>query len=748
MPPDTSQTDTDAQVAAEERRSGFRTIRRVAPYLWPDGEAWVKRRVVLSIGLLVLAKLIAVGTPLFYKGAVDALTEGEVTPAWALGAGAVALTVAYGLARLMNTGFQQLRDGVFARVGQRALRQIALETFEHVHRLSLRYHITRRTGGLSRIIERGVKGVEFLLRFLLFSIGPLVLELLLIAGVLFFLFDPRYLLVVAVTIAGYVWFTFKVTEWRVKLRREMNTQDTDANQKAIDLLLNFETVKYFGAERREAERYDLSMRAYERAAVKTQVSLAALNFGQAFLITAGLVIVMVMAAQGVAAGQLTVGDFVMVNAYMIQITMPLNFLGTVYREIRQSLVDMGSMFDLLDQPAEVSDKPGAPDLAVSRGVVEFDDIRFGYDPERPILKGVSLRVGAGESVALVGPVGVGQVDDRAAALPVLRRAGRGDPDRRTGLAGRPPGERARRDRGGAAGHCALQRHDPLQHRLWPRGGRAGRDRGGGARGADPRFHREPARGIRDAGGRARAEALGRREAAGRDRADAAEGPADPAARRGDLGPRHRDRGGDPGRAGAGCGGAVGADHRAPPLDHRGCGPDRRARSGRGGRGGHPCAAARAHGALCRALGAASGGTRGRGVTARESLRAGIVGRSPQEEARGRRVSRKDYPETPDGRYFVAKGRMWRKTDPRLGDSERRAAVKALMQARRGVGQAAGEGDEPAARDAVDAAKRRLGERGPVWWDDGAPDEGGKHPSNTSYAEWWDGLDPAARERGS
>ncbi|SFD80754.1 ABCB family ABC transporter ATP-binding protein/permease [Roseivivax sediminis] len=408
MPPDASRETDRSALAGDERRSGLRTIRRVAPYLWPEGQPWVKRRVVGALTLLVIAKVIAVGTPLFYKAAVDALTDGEVTPAWALGAGAVALTVAYGMARLMNTGFQQLRDAVFSRVGQRALRTIALETFRHIHRLSLRYHLTRRTGGLSRIMERGVKGVEFLLRFLLFSIGPLLLELVLIAVVLFVLFDPWYLVVVTGTIAAYVGFTFKVTEWRVKLRREMNDQDTDANQKAIDSLLNFETVKYFGAEAREAARYDMAMRGYESAAIRTQVSLAALNFGQAFLITAGLVGVMVMAARGVASGALTVGDFVMVNAYMIQITMPLNFLGTVYREIRQSLVDMGQMFDLLEQPAEVSDKPGARDLEVSRGVVELDAIRFGYEPDRPILKGVSLRVGAGESVALVGPSGSGK----------------------------------------------------------------------------------------------------------------------------------------------------------------------------------------------------------------------------------------------------------------------------------------------------------------------------------------------------
>ncbi|KMK66781.1 ABC transporter ATP-binding protein/permease [Puniceibacterium sp. IMCC21224] len=400
MPTDIS----SAELAAEERRSGWRTIRRVGPYLWPKDPAWVRHRVALSLSLLLVAKLIAVATPLLYKQAVDRL-DGTVPD---VAIGAVGLTVAYGIARLMNVGFQQLRDGVFARVGQRALRTLALETFTHIHRLSMRYHITRKTGGLSRIIERGVKGVDFLLRFMLFSVGPLILELALILGILLYLFDVWYMAVVAVTIALYVWFTFKVTEWRVKLRREMNDQDTDANQKAIDSLLNFETVKYFGAETREAGRYDRAMQKYEAAAIKTATSLAFLNFGQSFFITTGLVIVMVMAAVGVQNGALTVGDFVMVNAYMIQITMPLNFLGTVYREIRQSLVDMAQMFDLLEQPAEVSDKPGAPDVQIGGGVVELRDVKFGYDPARPILKGVSIRVGAGENVALVGPSGSGK----------------------------------------------------------------------------------------------------------------------------------------------------------------------------------------------------------------------------------------------------------------------------------------------------------------------------------------------------
>lgn len=257
-----------------ERKSGMRTIRKVAPYLWPDEHPWVKRRVVWALVALFVSKLVTVGTPFFYKAAVDALSGDQTDAVWMMTLGAVGLTVAYGLARLFGVGFQQLRDAIFAAVGQRALRQLALQTFSHIHRLSLRYHITRKTGGLSRIIERGVKGVDFLLRFMLFSIGPLILELVMIGVVLAVVFDFSYVAVIAVTIALYIWFTFKVTEWRVKIRKEMNDQDTDANQKAIDSLLNFETVKYFGAEAREAARYDVAMERYEAAALKTSYSLA------------------------------------------------------------------------------------------------------------------------------------------------------------------------------------------------------------------------------------------------------------------------------------------------------------------------------------------------------------------------------------------------------------------------------------------------------------------------------------------
>ena len=391
--------------------SNWRTVKRVTPYLWPKAseQFWVKRRVVLAMLALTLSKIIAVATPFLFKAAVDGLAKvGESNDALMLLLGASGLMFAYGFFRLSSVGFGELRDAIFARVGQRALRSLALETFEHIHALSLRYHISRKTGGLSRIIERGVKGVDFLLRFMLFSIIPLLIELTLVATILFIVFDVWYLAVILVTISLYIWFTFTVSEWRLKVRQEMNRQDTDANQKAIDSLLNFETVKYFNAEKVEAARYDSSMRLYEAAALKTSYSLSFLNFGQAFLITSGLVTVMVMAAFGVQSGDLTVGDFVLVNAYMIQITMPLNFLGTVYREIRQALVDMSEMFDLLEQPPEVTDDENAYDLVVREGLIDFKDITFGYEKNRVILKNFNLSVGAGQNIAIVGTSGSGK----------------------------------------------------------------------------------------------------------------------------------------------------------------------------------------------------------------------------------------------------------------------------------------------------------------------------------------------------
>ena len=389
-----------------EGEAAWRVIKRVAPFIWPSNNFNLRARVALALLALVAAKAIAILGPILQAWAVDDLA-GENEPNFALGA--IGLTVAYAFARIATNGFQQIRDSLFAKVAQRALRRLALETFEHIHRLSMRYHITRKTGGLSRVIERGVKGVEFLLRYLVFSTGPLLLELIFISLAIFWkLQDWRYVGIILVTIGIYVWFTFGVTEWRVKLRRKMNEHDTDANQKAIDSLLNFETVKYFGAAKREAARYDIAMAGYEAAALKTSYSLAFLNFGQTVLITIGLLSVMLLAALGVQAGELTVGDFVLVNAYMIQITMPLNFLGTVYREIRQALVDMRQMFDLLDEPTEIKDRVKAPALKIASGNLHFEKVSFSYDQGRQILKEITVDVPAGKTVAIVGPSGSGK----------------------------------------------------------------------------------------------------------------------------------------------------------------------------------------------------------------------------------------------------------------------------------------------------------------------------------------------------
>ncbi|PKF79044.1 metal ABC transporter permease [Vibrio sp. vnigr-6D03] len=396
------------ELESQARESGWNTIQKISPYLWPKDKPWVKRRVVMAMVALGLSKLVAVFTPFLYKAVVDLMATENDSPEWLLALGAVGLVVAYGMNQVLKIGFEEIRNVVFAKVGQHALRSVALETISHIHRLSLRYHLTRKTGGLSRVMERGVKGIEFLLRFMLFSIGPLILELLLISLILLFAFDFWYLLVVSLTVVIYIVFTAKVTEWRVRIRKEMNDKDKDANQKAIDSLLNFETVKYFGAEKREANRYDQSMEGFEAASIKTVNSLALLNLGQALLLNGGMVLALLLAVRDVNSGVLTVGGFVMVNAYMMQVMMPLNFLGFVYREIRQSLIDMGEMFDLLRQEPDVKDKENAPNLAVSAGELSFKNIDFFYESQRQILNDVSVSVGAGKTVAIVGSSGSGK----------------------------------------------------------------------------------------------------------------------------------------------------------------------------------------------------------------------------------------------------------------------------------------------------------------------------------------------------
>jgi ATP-binding cassette subfamily B protein len=386
---------------AEARPHGILTL---LPYVWPKGRPGLKLRVFGALAALGGAKLANIYIPLIYRDAVDLLSpEGA-----AVAVLPIALLLAYGGARVLSVAFAELRQALFARVVQRAMRRAALRTFRHLHGLSLRYHLERQTGGLSRVIERGIKGIEFLLDFMLFNILPTIVEILLVCGVLWGLFDIWFALVTLVTIVGYIAFTFVVTEWRIKYRREMNNRDTEANTKAIDSLLNYETVKYFGNEDHEARRFEAAMRAYEYAAVKSTVSLSALNVGQGAVIATGLVVVMFMAGQGVIAKTMTVGDFVLVNTYLIQLYLPLNFLGYVYRNIRQSLIDMTDMFRLLDVPREVVDRPGAPDLDVSAGEVRFEHVSFGYDERRPILKDVSFVVPPGKTVAIVGPSGAGK----------------------------------------------------------------------------------------------------------------------------------------------------------------------------------------------------------------------------------------------------------------------------------------------------------------------------------------------------
>jgi ATP-binding cassette subfamily B protein len=385
-----------------------RTLRRLMPHLWPRGRLDLRLRVAAALVLLVLAKVANVYVPLVLRAAVDSLSPPAGAGAELLIALPLGLILAYGAARIMAIGFGEIRDAVFARVAQHAIRAVALKTFGHLHALSLRFHLERQTGGLSRAIERGTKGIEFLLTFVAFNILPTILEIAMVCGILWWIFDWRFAAITVVAIAAYVAFTFKITELRIVYRRRMNDADSEANTKAIDSLLNFETVKYFGNEDHEAQRYDVVLRRYEQAAVRSRVSLSSLNAGQAVIISGGMVAIMVLAGIGVVRGAMTLGDFVMVNAYLMQIAMPLNLLGTVYREIKQSLVDMEIMFDLLEVPPEVTSKPGAPPLRVEGAAVAFEGVEFGYDPRRAILHDVSFTVPAGRTVAIVGPSGAGK----------------------------------------------------------------------------------------------------------------------------------------------------------------------------------------------------------------------------------------------------------------------------------------------------------------------------------------------------
>jgi ABC-type transport system involved in Fe-S cluster assembly fused permease/ATPase subunit len=392
----------------------FRTLVRLWPYIWPRERVDLQWRVIWATVLLFGAKLATIAVPFTFKWAVDALSgqgSAPVAPdswfAWALAA-PIVMTLAYGGIRVVMALLTQLRDGVFAKVAMHAVRRLAILTFEHMHDLSLRFHLERKTGGLTRVLERGRNGIETISRMVILQLLPTIVEVALIAGVLLYQFDWRYVAAIAVTVALYMWFTYVATEWRISIRRRMNDSDSDANTKAIDSLLNYETVKYFSAEERETKRYDRSMERYEAASVNSYTSLSVLNAGQAVIFTAGLAATMVLCAYGIRNGGNTVGDFVMINAMMIQLYQPLNFMGMVYREIKQATIDIETMFNILNRPTEIVDRPGAPPIKASAGGIRFENVGFAYEAARPILRGVSFEVPAGKTVAVVGPSGAGK----------------------------------------------------------------------------------------------------------------------------------------------------------------------------------------------------------------------------------------------------------------------------------------------------------------------------------------------------
>ena len=397
-----------------EGGSLFTIMRGLWPYIWPSDRRDLKLRVALSMVLLLAAKLATIAVPFTFKWATDALTgqgSAPVAPSswmvWVLAA-PILMTLAYGGMRILMALLTQVRDGIFAKVAMHGVRRLAYRTFEHMHELSLRFHLERKTGGLTRVLERGRNAIETIVRMVIMQLVPTILELGLVIAVLLYQFDWRYVAVILATVACYITYTFYATEWRIGIRRRMNDSDTDANVKAIDSLLNYETVKYFVAEEREAKRYDRSMARYEEASVKSYVSLAVLNAGQATIFTVGLAAVMMMCAHGIQQGVNTVGDLVMINTMMIQLYQPLNFMGMLYREIKQAVIDIEMMFAILSRNPEIRDRPGAKPLEIKRGTIRFENVRFAYDPDRQILKGLSFEVPAGHTVAVVGPSGAGK----------------------------------------------------------------------------------------------------------------------------------------------------------------------------------------------------------------------------------------------------------------------------------------------------------------------------------------------------
>ncbi|GAB5376873.1 MAG: ABC transporter ATP-binding protein/permease [Acuticoccus sp.] len=421
-PDDPAEEDAPPPRISADQGATFSALKALWPYMWPTGRPDLKLRVGAAVFALVIAKIITVLIPYTYKWATDALTAADFGKSAAEAAAAnapginfpafvvapVMLVLAYGMGRILMTGFNQLRDALFARVGQHAVRQLARRTFVHIHALSLRFHLARRTGGLSRVIERGVKGIETLVRFTILNSVPTAIEFALAAVVVAYQFSFSYLGVIVAVVVLYLWFTVRASQWRIEIRREMNESDTDANSKAIDSLINYETVKYFNNEAMETARFDRAMEGYEHAAVRTWTSLAWLNLGQTVIFTIGLTVLMVMSARAVMAGEQTIGDFVMVNAILMQLAIPLNFMGFVYREIKQALADIEAMFGVLDIDREVKDTPDAPPLAVSAGTVHFENVSFHYDPDRPILHGLTFAVPAGTTLAIVGPSGAGK----------------------------------------------------------------------------------------------------------------------------------------------------------------------------------------------------------------------------------------------------------------------------------------------------------------------------------------------------